>query len=49
VNTLPATAAPAPDSWPLQNPALYTLLWIVLLVGVFAPLSVQRYRRTTQH
>lgn len=35
---------PTPDTWPLQNAALYTLLWGVLLIAVFAPLSVMRYR-----
>ncbi len=36
---------PAPDAWALQNPVLYTLLWVVAIVGVFAPLSVARYKR----
>ena len=40
--------APAPEAWPLQNATLYTLLWVVILIAVFAPLSVARYRRTTQ-
>ena len=34
---------PEPDAWPLQNPVLYTLIWVVIIVGVFAPLSVHRY------
>jgi len=36
-----------PTSWPLQNPVLYTLIWIVLIVGVFAPLSVSRYKKVS--
>jgi ABC-2 type transport system permease protein len=40
--------APAPEAWPLQNATLYTLLWVVILIAVFAPLSVARYRRTTR-
>ena len=34
---------PTPDAWSLQNPVLYTLIWIVVIVAVFAPLSVHRY------
>jgi ABC transporter DrrB family efflux protein len=41
----PATA-PVPEAWSLQNPVLYTLLWVMLLLAVFVPLSVRAYRRT---
>jgi ABC-2 type transport system permease protein len=34
-----------PDAWPLENPVLYTLLWAVLILAVFVPLSVRRYKR----
>ncbi len=34
---------PTPDAWSLQNPVLYTLIWIMVIVAVFAPLSVHRY------
>ncbi|MEL6890171.1 MAG: ABC transporter permease [Actinomycetota bacterium] len=34
---------PQPDAWPLANPVVYTLLWSVAIVAVFAPLSVHRY------
>jgi ABC-2 type transport system permease protein len=40
--------APEPDAWPLENPVIYTLLWVAILVAVFAPLSVAKYRKTTQ-
>jgi ABC-2 type transport system permease protein len=40
---------PAPTVWPLANPELYTLIWVVGIIAVFAPLSVRQYRRTTQH
>lgn len=40
---LPA-GVPAPSVWPLRNPILYTLIWVVLIIAVFAPLSVHRYR-----
>jgi ABC-2 type transport system permease protein len=36
---------PEPDGWALQNPVLYTLLWVAVIVGVFAPLSIARYQR----
>ena len=38
-----------PGAWPLANSELYTLIWVVALTAVFAPLSVRQYRRTTQH
>lgn len=34
---------PEPTAWPLQNPVIYTLGWIVLIIAVFAPLSVRKY------
>jgi ABC transporter DrrB family efflux protein len=36
---------PEPTTWPLQNPVLYTLFWIVVIIAVFAPLSVRRYKK----
>lgn len=39
---------PEPTAWPLQNPVLYTLMWVVGIVAVFAPLSVRRYNRSTR-
>ncbi|QDO87583.1 ABC transporter permease [Ornithinimicrobium ciconiae] len=44
-NNLPM-AAPS-EAWSLQNPVLYTLIWAVLIVLIFAPLSIARYRRTS--
>jgi ABC transporter DrrB family efflux protein len=37
--------APEPTTWPLQNPVIYTLVWVVIIVAIFAPLAVARYRR----
>lgn len=37
---------PEPTAWPLQNPVIYTLGWVVVIVAVFAPLAVARYQRT---
>jgi ABC transporter DrrB family efflux protein len=39
---------PEPDAWPLQNPVVYTLMWIVIIIAVFAPLSVSRYKRANR-
>jgi ABC-type polysaccharide/polyol phosphate export permease len=44
-NTSPL--APPAEAWPMQNPELYTLIWIVVLVAVFAPLSVRLYNRAS--
>jgi ABC-type polysaccharide/polyol phosphate export permease len=45
-NTSPAV--PAPDVWSLQHPVLYSLFWIALLLVIFIPLSVQRYKRAVR-
>lgn len=39
---------PEPTVWPLQNPVVYTLIWVVIIVGVFAPLSVWQYKRSVR-
>ncbi|KQY59045.1 MULTISPECIES: ABC transporter permease [Bacteria] len=38
---------PVPDAWSLQHPVLYTLLWIVLILAVFVPLSVRQYQKAS--
>ena len=42
-----AGVEPTPDVWSLQNPVAYTLIWVVAIVVVFAPLSVRQFRLTT--
>jgi len=42
-NTNPA--APPADVWSLQNPVLYTLLWVAIILAIFVPLSVHQYKR----
>jgi ABC transporter DrrB family efflux protein len=37
----------APEVWSMQHPALYTLLWVALIMVVFVPLSVRQYARAT--
>ncbi|WP_211257153.1 ABC transporter permease [Streptomyces megasporus] len=34
----------APDAWPMQNPALASLLWSALIIVVFRTLAVRKYR-----
>jgi ABC transporter DrrB family efflux protein len=36
-----------PTTWSLQNPVLYTLIWVALILAVFVPLSLRQYRLTT--
>ena len=43
-NTSPAF--PPPDTWSMRNPVLYTLLWVVIILAIFVPLSVRQYKRT---
>jgi ABC-2 type transport system permease protein len=43
-NTAPGL--PVPSAWSLQHPAVYVLIWVVLLLVVFVPLSVRTYQRT---
>ena len=37
---------PPSDAWSLQNPVLYTLLWIAAILIVFVPLSTRQYKRS---
>jgi ABC transporter DrrB family efflux protein len=37
--------AAVPDAWSLQNPVLYTLIWVALILAIFIPLSVRQYKR----
>jgi ABC-type polysaccharide/polyol phosphate export permease len=36
-------AVPVPHAWSLQNPILYTVLWIGVVLAIFVPLSVRQY------
>jgi ABC-2 type transport system permease protein len=44
-NTNPAD--PPPDVWPLQNPEVYTLIWVGIILAVFVPLANLQYRKAT--
>lgn len=35
---------PEPTVWSLQNPIAYTLIWVVIILIVFVPLAVRKYR-----
>jgi len=41
-----ALVAPA-TAWPLQHPVIYTLIWTVIILAVFVPLTNLQYRRAT--
>ena len=36
---------PVPDVWSLENPILYTLIWVGIILAVFIPLSVRQYEK----
>lgn len=36
------------DSFPSQYPILVTLVWVVIFVGVFAPLGIRKYRNLSR-
>jgi ABC-2 type transport system permease protein len=36
------------ESWPSQNPILMSLIYMVLLVAIFAPISVRKYVRVSK-
>jgi ABC-2 type transport system permease protein len=38
-------AAPVPEAWSMQNPELYTLIWVGIILAIFVPLSVWQYKR----
>ena len=42
------SGTPEPATWPLQNPVVYSLIWAVVIIGVFAPVSIRRYKRVAK-
>lgn len=38
---------PEPEVWSLQNPILYTLVWVAIILAVFIPASVRLYEKTS--
>jgi hypothetical protein len=39
-------AAPEPGAWALQHGVLYTLIWVVAIIAIFAPLAIRKYTTT---
>jgi ABC-2 type transport system permease protein len=35
------------DAWPMQNPVAAALLWCAVIVAIFAPLAVRKYKAAT--
>jgi ABC transporter DrrB family efflux protein len=44
-NPSPNPSAEVSTAWSLEHPQLYTLIWAVIVVAVFAPLASWQYRR----
>jgi ABC-2 type transport system permease protein len=38
---------PVSDAWSMQHPVLYTLIWITIILAIFAPLSIRQYKRAS--
>ena len=38
----------ATGSYPSQNPVLVTLVWVVVVIAIFAPLAIRRYRNLSR-
>jgi ABC-2 type transport system permease protein len=38
----------ASDAWSLDHPVAYTLIWVVIILVIFVPLSVRQYRRAAR-
>jgi len=39
---------PPGTGFPSENPILVTLIWIAVIIGIFAPLGVRRYRNMSR-
>ncbi|CAN5730807.1 ABC transporter permease [soil metagenome] len=39
---------PDPTAWPLENPLVYSFVFVIGIIAIFAPLSVRRYKRANQ-
>jgi ABC-2 type transport system permease protein len=40
---------PPPETWSLAHPVVYTLIWVVIILAIFVPLSVHRYQKAANH
>jgi ABC-2 type transport system permease protein len=39
-------ALPEPEVWSLDNPILYTIIWVGIILAIFVPLSVRQYNKS---
>jgi ABC-2 type transport system permease protein len=39
---------PQPQVWSLRNPLAYSLIWVVVILIVFVPLSIRQYNRSSR-
>jgi ABC-2 type transport system permease protein len=35
------------DAWPMQHPVAASLIWFAVIIAIFAPLAINKYKRTT--
>jgi hypothetical protein len=35
------------EAFPAQHPVLLTVLWVIVIIAVFAPLGTRRYKATS--
>jgi ABC-2 type transport system permease protein len=40
---------PTPEAWAMQHPVLYTLIWVVVILAIFVPVSIRLYQRAASH
>lgn len=40
--------APPSEAWSMQNPILYTLIWVVVILAIFVPFAVGLYKRAAR-
>jgi ABC-2 type transport system permease protein len=36
---------PTPDAWSLENPVVYTIIWVAIILAIFVPLAIRQYNR----
>jgi ABC-2 type transport system permease protein len=41
-----AATQSGPQPWSLENPVLYSLIWIAIILAIFIPLSVRQYQKS---
>jgi ABC-2 type transport system permease protein len=35
------------DAWPMEQPVLASLIWCTIIIGIFAPLAIRKYKAAT--